>query len=49
MTDHTLPHPARRALTSLSRNGVRGTLERVHRYRVAPLVRKEIEKAEAGG
>ncbi len=46
MTDHTLPHPARRALTSLSRNGVRGTLERVHRYRVAPLVRRVYAREE---
>lgn len=41
MTDQSVSHgAARRALSSVTRNGVRGTLERIHRWGVQPLVRR---------
>jgi len=48
MTDQTVTHHSvgRRALTSLSRHGVRGTLERVHRWGIAPLVRRVYQREE---
>lgn len=48
MTDQTVTHhgAGRRALTSLSRHGVRGTLERVHRRAIAPLVRLVYQREE---